>query len=935
MILNLAGKWKMRVEYQSVTPLQAQRVLQLDRNGIETIEIKKVGDRSKTKMWFSEEGFLDLTLPGDVMEGLITAGVVKEPLEGRNSLDCQWVSEAAFWLIREFTVTRELLQEDEIRMFLEMVDYHADVLINGIPCAEHANAYRPLEAEIKEYLREGTNEIAIRLTGGSEEKHPGSRMSWFCAMDYCDNDERFYLRKPQHTYGWDWCPPVPTCGIGGRMEIRSFGGAVFERHRLDTLDLPEDGSARAELFLAIDKTRPEQAEDAVLTWQLEDPDGKTVCAGNKELYLAGGRNFCRFPLRIPNAKLWWPNGCGEQNLYHLHAEVTCAGRTDILDDRLVGIRTISICQDRLDEDSRRFDVLVNGQRVFCRGGNWVPPDSLYLRVSGEKYRRLIREAAACNFNMLRVWGGGLYEPDVFYEECTRQGILVFQDFMYCCAYYPDTEDFYREAAQEAVYQTRRLAGYPCMAIWSGGNEIHESITDWFGRRPPRLWGKRIFHELLPEILEENAPTAFYMPSSPYFGAPTERVMRGEYPDVSADPETGKYANSALCGDTHAWNFLRRDEKNRFRYNFEPEAFDRFPARFSSEFGIHGCLMESSMRRALGITDGGPLSYDDPAWKHHGEQPWKREYILDMIENHARSTENLTPEEYLFYGGLMQGYVYQEMAEAVRMKPCGSGMLIWMFDDCWPETGWTAVDYYLTRKLAFYPLRRAFAPHKMIIREKPDGDVVLKVMNEGDEDVRLELEVGLICLGADALREKTCPEPERQDAESSMTGKMNARIRPVISCLKRHSAWECVLPGRELKCGQEEACLWYVRCLNHPEFEAAVSLRSVFRGHHFPKADIQVQSRKLYPEASDQEAVPVMQREVPEEGSPEETPQKRQAGLLVTLRSSRFVPSVVLKCRDDRTILSDNCFFLLPDVPRTVRVYGTGEVPAAEAVRFER
>ncbi len=939
MVLDLAGNWKMRAEYQTVAAAQAQKVLGLDRTRREQIEVRKVGDRGKRKIWLSEDGFLDMTLPGDVTEGLIRAGIVREPLEGMHTEDCQWVSDVAWWLVREVRVSKDLLQEDEIRLFLELVDYHAEVLINGIPCAEHDSVYRPLEADIKEYLREGINEIAVRLTNGTEERHGIDRMSWFCAMDYCDNDSRFYLRKPQYTYGWDWCPSVPTCGIGGRMEIRGWSGAVISRHRVDTLEIREDGTAQAEIFFAIDKTRMEQAEDACLVWKLEEPadsmenadeekeetassglqnsaplqekerrsERRKVCEGRKDLYLAGGRNFCSFRVEIPDARLWWPNGCGPQNRYRLHAELTCAGRTRTLDDDLVGIRTIRICQDRIDEDSRRFDLLVNGEKVFCRGGNWVPADSLYLRIRRERYQYLVREAAACNFNMLRVWGGGLYEPDVFYEECTKQGILVFQDFMYCCAYYPDTDEFRKEAAAEAEYQTRRLAQYPCMAIWTGGNEIHESVTDWFGRRPPKLWGARIYNEILPEILRANAPTAFYMPSSPYFGAPTPRVMRGEYPEISPDPETGKYANSALYGDTHAWNFLRRDELNRFRYSFEPEAFDRFPARFSSEFGIHGCLSVSSMKRALGLKEGEDFSFESPVWKHHGEQPWKREYILDMIENHARDVQDITPEEYLFYGALMQGYIYQEMAEAVRFRPYGSGMLIWMYNDCWPETGWTVIDYYLTRKLDFYPLRRAFAPHKMILREKENGSVMLKVMNETEEDQELWLEIGFCGWG------QGIPTWTR------------TRELPAAA-LPRHSAWEYELTQEEKNVFLEETDgqgfyaeqgsdpkedrrseggFWFVRCRNHPEYETAISMRALFRKVKFPEAAIEVHT----------EAV---------EGE----------NVCLTLKSTEFVPSVVLKCRDDRTHLSDNAFFLMPGEAKRIWVYGTKEVPEVVPVQFQ-
>ena len=891
--LSLTGKWKLRAEYQTVSAAQAQRVLRMNRGVREQIEVKTVGDRQKRKLWFSEEGFLDIDLPGDVSAALMQAGVIGEPLEGENSRACGWIDDAAWWLVRDFAVTEELLREDSVRLFLETVDYCADIFLNGIPCCHHESAYRPVDIDIKEYLKCGQNEIALRLTNGAEQRHSPSRQSWFCAMDYCDSDTRFYLRKPQFTYGWDWCPPVPTCGIGGRMEVITGSGAAFAYHRVDTAALEQDGTAWMEFFAAIDKTCMESAEEARLHCRIFEKAEKgaensaPVCEWDETLYLAGGRNFYTHRFVLPQAKLWWPNGCGEASLYLLEAELVCAGRRAVLTDELVAVRTITVCQERIDEDSRRFDLVVNGQKIFCRGGNWVPADSLYLRIAPEKYRALVREAAACHFNMLRIWGGGLYEPDLFYEECTRRGILIFHDFMYCCAYYPDDEAFWKEAAAEADYQTKRLARFPCIALWTGGNEIHESVTDWFGRRPPKLWGEKIYNEILPELVRKNAPLTFYMPSSPYFGAPTPRVMRGEYPEVSADPETGKYANSVLCGDTHAWNFLRRDERNRFRYSFEPEAFDRFPARFSSEFGIHGCLPESSMRRGMGIRGREKLAFDDSRWRWHGEQEWKREYILDMIRNHAVETAGLTPEQYLFYGALVQGYIYQEMAEAIRLRRYGAGLLIWMYSDCWPETGWSVIDYYLTRKLAFYPLRRTFAPCKIIVREQGDGTVRMKIMNETEQGGTLQLAYGYIGLpeDADGTEEKGAEEERR----------ITVRI-------EKHAACEHQWEGR----GAAGQGFWYVRCLNDSRYETAISLRAKFRDYTFPPAHIAA-------------------GEVQTEGE----------DLLVPVSGDRFVPSVFVKCRDDRTRLSDNCFFLLPGETKMIRVYGSHEVPEIIAVPFTR
>lgn len=898
IVLNLAGGWKMRAEYKDIDTANAERIRRLDRSVREDIQIKNVGDRGKKKIWLSEYGFLDAVLPGDVTDILIQQGVSKEPLEGCSPYEGSIVPDAAWWFIRTFEVSRELMEADEITLFLELVDYHAEILINGIPCMQHATVYRPVCADVKEYLKEGENEILIRLTDGSEEFHVMTRQSWFTAMDYCDNDMRFFLRKPQYVYGWDWCPPTPTCGIGGRMEMVGRSGASVNAYQLRTIEAREDGTGTAQLSLEIDKTIEEAAEDAVLSARIcSRESGEILFACTEELYLAGGRNYYERQFTFEHAQYWWPNGCGKPSLYELHVTIDCREHHSEFCDRYAGLRQIAIDQDRIDEDSRRFDVLVNGKRVFCRGGNWVPPDSLYLRTPERKYKELIEEAARCNFNMMRIWGGGLYETDCFYQLCAEHGIMLLHDFMYSCAFYPDDESFCREAREEANYQTRRLAHFPCMAIWSGGNEIHESITDWFGRRPPRFWGKRIHNEILPEVVHQNSPFLFYMPSSPYFGCPTERVMAGEYPDVSVEPDTGKYANSALAGDTHAWNFLRRDRVNRFRYSFEPEAFDRFPARFSSEFGIHGPLMPGSMKRALGVKNDESFSFDLPAWKHHGEQGWKREYILDMIHNHAVSSENLTPNEYLFYGGIVQGMTYQEMAEAVRCKEYGSGMLIWMYDDCWPETGWSVIDYYLTRKYSFYFLKRAFAPRKLLIRVK-NGVVRVWVLNESAESAELDLIIGRYSLS------------DKHSENRRMTEEKRCTVR-----VDAHSRWNFMMDA-----ASNEDGFWFVRCENDSSFETVTSLRSNWREHDFGQ-EKRTKSHKGNAWYSQYSGI-------------ESTDQRDGEDVLVSLKSSCFVPMVILECEDETTRLSDNCFSLLPGEIKQVRVYKAAKTPKVHSVLFE-
>ncbi len=897
-LLDLTGNWKMRAEYKDIDIANAERVRKLDQEIREDIQVTTVGDRCKKKIWLSENGFLDAVLPGDVTDILAQQGVVEEPLEGCAPAVESIVPDVAWWFFRIFEVSAELMESDEIILFLELVDYHAEILVNGIPCIQHDTVYRPICSDIKEYLTEGTNEIIIRLTDGAEGVHVMSRQSWFTAMDYCDNDTRFFLRKPQYVYGWDWCPPTPTCGIGGRMELIGRSGAYVNTYQLRTIEAREDGSGLAQLCLEIDKTMEEAAEESILSISICSREtGESLFECTENLYLAGGKNYYERMFSFEHARYWWPNGCGKASLYEVRVSINCRNYRSEFYDKYAGLRRITIDQSKIDADSRHFDVLVNGKKVFCRGGNWVPPDSLYLRTAKRKYKELIEEAARCNFNMLRIWGGGLYETDHFYQLCAENGIMLLHDFMYSCAFYPDDEAFCQEAREEANYQTRRLAHFPCMAMWSGGNEIHESLTDWFGRRPPRFWGKRIHNEILPEVVHQNTPFLFYMPSSPYFGCPTKRVMDGEYPNISAEPDTGKYANSALAGDTHAWNYLRRDHVNRFRYFFEPEAFDRFPARFSSEFGIHGPMMPESMKKALGLQTVEQFAFDLPTWRYHGEQDWKREYILDMIQNHAISSKNLTPGEYLFYGGIVQGMTYQEMAEAVRCKEYGSGMLIWMYNDCWPETGWSVIDYYLTRKYSFYFLKRAFAPRKLLIREIDDG-VRVWVLNESAEHAELELVIGRYRLaGREAVNNHIVDE-RRYTASVAAHGRWSVTIDTVAN----------------------EDGFWFVRCENDSSFEAAISLRSNWRKHNFQqeKRIERHENTGMYCQNSEIESL------VRKEGE----------DLVLSLKGSCFVPMVILKCEKEATRLSDNCFSLLPGETRQVRVYHTTKSPRIVSVKFE-
>lgn len=670
-------------------------------------------------------------------------------------------------------------------------------------------------------------------------------------------DQRVYLRKPQFTYGWDWCKPVPTCGIGGDIRLDGISGTVVSAFRADTLSVSDD-KAVLNLFFELDNVSMCTADETTVEYIIEY-DGEVIYKDTKEYYLVGGLNFVNETVVVDNPKLWWPNGYGEQSLYTITAKVTCRGVVNDMKPRRIGIRTIKIDHSKLSDGTRNFRFVVNGVNVFCKGGNWVPADSVYLRIKDETYKTLIEEAKNSNFTMLRIWGGGLYEPDCFYEYCSENGILIMHDFMYSCAYYPDNLDwFVHEATKEAEYQTKRLAHFPCMAVWTGNNEIHESYTDWF-KGPlaaDRYYGVKIFNYIQPKVVATNAPHTPYMPSSPYYG---------------------NRANSPYEGDIHAWGYFGNDPENKFKFKYELEAFDRIPARFSSEYGFFGALKKSSVEKYL---DGGELSFKNPDWIHHGERVDKTNQIIEVIERHMIDVNGLTEDDYLLYSGIMQGCLYADMAEAMRIKPYGSGDLIWMYNDCWPETGWTTIDYYLTRKSSFYALKRAFEAVKFIIRPSKNAkEILVTMLNETNKDIVTTIEYGYMTFSGDVVNQQT---------------------KQVV--LKAHTYNnECY----EVQAGDLKTGFYYVKSLDNSEVDCATTLRPYFRDYNFMLPDMEITSTK-------------------QDGS----------DTVVTIKSANYVPIAYLEVADDRIKFSDNYFELVPNIEKTIRIYNCSDEPILKALHTD-
>jgi beta-mannosidase len=705
MILQLNENWKLLYRDLSV---MGERIAEIDSAG----------------------DYMDaLSLPCDVRMPLIRGGIIKDPVAADYCYESEWVEEKSWWFKNEFTLCRQDLEADSIRLTLESLDLCADVFVNGQLAGSHKNCHYPFEAELLTVAREGLNTLIVRLTAGHEtvtqeqlryiEKHICTET----AVGRGDRGDkrRAFLRKPQYVYGWDWAPRVVTIGIMKNAYININSGFAITRLHPVTLEADaKNNSAVMRFELTFESFNPIATIEAQARLELFLGQ-ETVLDLRKEILAQSGTNMVVFESVIENARLWWPNGAGGQPIYSVRASLKASPKAENKEYTAppvrFGIRTTELNQEKLGGGRRKFAVRINGVDIFCKGANWIPADSIYARITREKYETLIREAKECNFNMLRVWGGGFYEQDVFYDLCDEYGILVWQDFMFSCSLYPDDQAwFLAECEKEMAYQTRRLRHHPCIALWCGNNENQWLFeTDYGWPKDGPSGGLVIYNKLAPEIISANCPEIPYWRSSPY---------GGQTPNCSEE------------GDRHHWNDCTMHPEMEKRIT--PEEYDKAASAFVSEYGYVGPCSEQTIQKYF---DGREAVRGNRIWNMHNNT-FEKDTVAAGIRKHYTEPDALALPEYLQYARLVQGLMYAYSLESIRAYEHNNGSLFWMYTDAWGEVGWTIIDYYLDRKPSYYYVKRAFAPVKTILRRSACGKkVIVTGINDTPDTVRLDLEYG--------------------------------------------------------------------------------------------------------------------------------------------------------------------------------------------------
>jgi beta-mannosidase len=520
------------------------------------------------------------------------------------------------------------------------------------------------------------------------------------------------LRKPAYiSYGWDFCDPLPNIGIWRDVYLEGRSEVVIDHLRLDTVIRGETVYLEGEVVL--ENVHPWSDTPAVLEIHVAPPQGQPILQ-HTALTTQVGQNSVACRIAISDPQLWWPNGMGPQPLYTVTARVICGNQESDRRTQAIGLRTITIDRSSVS-DGLRFCIKVNGHDVFCKGANWAPADMIAARIDANRYQVLVQAAKDANFNMFRVNGVGFYEGDAFYEACDRAGILVWQDFTFSCALYPEDDEFAASVRHEASSVVKRLRHHPCLALWCGNNEcLWEMILEWNAdpTKAADTRGVRLYNEVLPQSCRLHDPVRPYWPTSP-FGGPVP--------------------NSELEGDLH-WYGAGEDFMGRADKRYAQAAVDACRARFVSEYGVLGPPDLASIREYL---KPGEVSSQSTAFKIHTNMldtyKGHGSDVVSSIREHYGDPERLALAQFVLYGQMAQAQLVSRVLEGMRFRKgdpdsdC-QGALIWSFNDAWGEIGWSVVDYYARRKAGYYWLRRGAGHVKVLVRSR-GALLVTRVVND--------------------------------------------------------------------------------------------------------------------------------------------------------------------------------------------------------------
>ena len=673
--------------------------------------------------------WMDVRVPSVVQQELLRHGVIEDPFVATNEKKVQWVEERDWVYRTQFEVSEEQLAKDEAVMLFEGLDTYADVSLNGAVILRSDNMFVGHDVAVKNHLKVGVNELKIYFHSPIAMTMPLWRANNF---DYpADNDQRaehlsVFSRKAPYSYGWDWGLRLVTSGIWRPITLRFMDCARVEDFHVEQQTLSD---LKASLNCHVDLQRLAKQARKVEVQIEYSLQGRILGRETCDVLLDAETAQVDIPVIVRHPVRWMPNGWGEAVLYDFNAKLMVDGRMVDRAHHRIGLRTVKVVREK-EHDGESFYFEVNGIPMFAKGANYIPQDAMLPTVSRDRYERLFEDVVEANMNMLRVWGGGIYEDDLFYDLADEYGILIWQDFMFACTTYPHDEAFMERVAREAEYNIRRLRNHPSLAMWCGNNEIAEALKYWgWGRRYSKevfegmkLGYEQLFEKLLPEAVRKWDRGRFYMHSSP---------MVANW----GRPDTWRF------GDSHNWGVWHG------RQPFE--VLDRQIPRFMSEFGFQSFPEMKTIRRFAKEED---LELHSEVMTSHQKSGVGNEIIREYMERDYIVPQNF--EDLVYVGQVMQGHGIRRGLEAHRRnKPYCMGTLYWQLNDVWPAVSWSSVDYYGNWKALHYQARRAFEPLSVSFVRQDERFEVWVMSDDLQDRHQLGLEIEMVDFEGRVLKTK--------------------------------------------------------------------------------------------------------------------------------------------------------------------------------------
>ncbi|MFA9391320.1 MAG: glycoside hydrolase family 2 protein [Prolixibacteraceae bacterium] len=678
------------------------------------------------------------TVPGTIHTDLLKEGKIEDPFYRTNEKEQQWIDKEDWEYSCTFNLSDEEISKENLILDFKGLDTYADVYVNDQLLLQADNMFREWEVDIREIAKTGENQLRIYFHSPIQkglELLEKQGYGFPANNDQSENGElgdkkvSVFTRKAGYHYGWDWGPRFVTSGLWRPVYLKAWDSARIKDTYIQQNNISE---AKAELIAAITVDASATLSGKLIV--LDKESGKQLA--QKSVEITSGNNNIEIPFSIVQPKLWWSSGLGEAHLYTFQTQLVVDNKIISNTEISTGLRELKVIREK-DAEGESFVFQLNGVKVFAKGANYIPNDNFLPRVTHEQYEKVVADAVNSNMNMLRVWGGGIYENNEFYDLCDKNGIMIWQDFMFACSMYPGQPEFLANIKQEAIDNVVRLRNHPSIALWCGNNEIN---TAWsYGTNGGWGWKQQytddqvetlqqtyvsIFHEILPNVVQDYTVNDFYWPSSPQAGYDVEQHAGYE----------------STSGDMHYWGVWHG--LHRF------EDFEKYRARFMSEYGFQSFPdFETVQTYTL------PEDYDieSEVMAAHQRSGIGNLRIREYMSWYFNIPSNF--EDELYMGQVLQAYGMRMGMEAHRRAmPFCMGTLFWQINDCWPVASWSSTDYYHKWKAMQYATKRAY--EKTILSAYiNDGAINIYGISDELKDLNGELKLQVLKFDGTLLDEK--------------------------------------------------------------------------------------------------------------------------------------------------------------------------------------